>query len=334
MFPQHICTHCGRTTETMPTDRNPMAATICFSCLSSLIDIHSIQSAALFCRTYNIAFAPDLWIKLAERPNISPALTIHQYAEMALNPTQAAYVDLPPDFKDPASLTWERLDNLWAERRKQFDILAHVDEVRESFIERARLNWGAQYSFEELLKLEDLYYQSLRANSITNPIQRESLRTLLKVMIDMNKAIATKDSGELKNLTNSFAQLAKTAQLDNLIDETHTDDLTTLAEIVQIVEDSGFQMPYYDGKNRDAIDFAIKDITECVGKLVKNATGLGSLIEQMQNKYRTEEETKAAQEAQNEAPLASLLDTYSDDTPIPDEDDALITQDHLTEDDF
>ena len=192
-------------------------------------------------------------------------------------------------------------------------------------MERAQINWGKQYSFEELVKLEDLYYQSLRANAITNPIQRESLRTLLKIMIDINKSITGKDSGELKNLTSAFSQLAKTAQLDNLIDETHTDDLTTLAEVVQVVEDSGYEMPYYDGSDKDGIDFAIKDIEDCNRKLVRDATGLGPQIEQMVNKYQQEQESKKTKQVEQETPIEDIINKYNDENMPKDESDDVIT---------
>ena len=149
----------------------------------------------------------------------------------------------------------------------------------------------------------------------------------------MNKAITSKDTTELKNLTTAFSQLAKTAQLDNLIDETHTDDLTTLAEVVQIVEDSGFEMPYYDNKDRDGIDFAIHDIENSTAKLVRDATGLGPQIEQMMNKYKEDAELKKTEAETKKVTLEDMFNAYDEDNTPVEEDDSEITQATFTDDD-
>ena len=319
-FKVNTCPNCHSYSRLMSCSENPMARPLCFECLSKIINVHNINDAEKFCRTYNIGFSPQLWIKLAEQIAL-PSKMIETYAQTVLSQIEGAKT-----YSDKAAISFQKLNDEWAERTTQIDILNSVSEIKESFIERARINWGAQYSFEELVKLEDLYYQSLKANSITNPIQRESLRTLLKIMIDINKSIELKDTSEVKNLTTAFTQMAKTAQLDNLIDDTHTDDITTLAEIVQIVEDAGFDMPYYDNSDRDGIDFAIKDIEESNARLVKNATGLGPQIEQMVSKYQQEETTKNDEKAKEETPFSDLLSKYREDAPIPTEDDSVITE--------
>ena len=70
--------------------------------------------------------------------------------------------------------------------------------MKDAYILREGITWGHQYSFEELIELDSLYIQSIQANRITNPLQKKSLKTLLKVMVDMDKAILNHDSTELK----------------------------------------------------------------------------------------------------------------------------------------
>ncbi len=323
------CPRCHTRKYIMTNEKNPLAQPICFSCIAHYINILDMHDAERFCRTYNIPLVPELWIKLTKNVTESPAAMIKAYVDSfqaALSEPGSAYADL-------TDATFEKLNSIWSDEIRQRDIISRIPEFKVAFIERASINWGNTYSFEELMKLEDLYYQSLKANSITNPIQRESLRTLLKVLIDINKAIAANDSQELKNLTGAFGQLAKTAQLDNMIDQTRTDDLTTLAEIVQIVEDSGFEMPYYDGTDRDGIDVAIKNIQESNARLIKGATGLGPQIEQMIAKYQQEREEALADDAAAETPLSSLIAEYGEPDEIADEDDSEITGFDFSEDD-
>lgn len=319
------CPKCRSLNTLMSTAKNPMAQPLCFDCIVKIIDIHNIHDAEKFCRTYNIPFSPDVWIKLEEQIPV-PSKMVQTYAEAMLDERNNALDGSTGEFVDRAGLTFEKINMQWAQMIKQREIISKIAPLKEAFIEREQLNWGDKYNFEDLLKLNDLYIQSLRANSITNPIQKESLRTLLKIMIDINKAIVLKDTRDLKSLTTAFSTMAKTAQLDNLIEETHTDDLTTLAEIVQIVEDSGFEMPYYDGKDRDGIDIAIHNITESNARLVRTATGLGPQIEQMIAKYKQEEEEKKTKKAEEEVSITDLLDHYDEAQSIEEEDDSLLTE--------
>ena len=308
----------------MSNRNNPMAEELSFEFIASITNVHDTHDAEKFCRTYNIPFMPDVWIKMADSIPV-PATMIKEYAAAMFDERNNALNGETGEYIDRAHLTFETINNLWSKTTKQRDILLRLKPLQDDFVTRERINWGDQYDFNDLVKLSDLYIQSLKANSITNPIQKESLRTLLKIMIDINRAIVTKDTAELKSLTAAFSTMAKTAQLDNMIETTHTDELSTLAEIAQIVEDSGFEMPYYDGADRDAIDIAIHDIEESNARLVKTATGLGPQIEQMMAKYREEQEQGAAEAAQADIDISSLLAAYDTEQQIEEEDDSLIT---------
>lgn len=317
---------CPRThtlSKLMSNRNNPLAEEVSFDYIASIINVRNIHDAEKFCRTYNIAFMPDVWIKMADAIPL-PAKMIEEYAAAMFDERNNALDGQTGEYVDRAQLTFETINNLWAKTTKQRDILLRLKPLQEDFVARERINWGDQYDFNDLVKLSDLYIQSLKANSITNPIQKESLRTLLKIMIDINRAIVTKDTAELKSLTAAFSTMAKTAQLDNMIETTHTDELSTLAEIAQIVEDSGFDMPYYDGADRDAIDIAIHDIEESNARLVKTATGLGPQIEQMMAKYREEQEKQATDKAHTEVDISTLLTAYEDEQQVEEEDDKLI----------
>lgn len=307
----------------MSNRNNPLAEEVSFDYIATVINVRDTHSAELFCRTYNIAFMPDVWIKMADSIPV-PAKMLETYAAAMFDEKQNALDGQTGEYIDRAKLTWEAVNSLWSKTIKQRDILLRLQPLQADFVTRERINWGDQYDFNDLIKLNDLYIQSLKANSITNPIQKESLRTLLKIMIDINRAIVTKDTGELKSLTAAFSTMAKTAQLDNMIEDTHTDELSTLAEIAQIVEDSGFDMPYYDGTDRDAIDMAIHDIEESNARLVKTATGLGPQIEQMMTKYREEQADKADKAAQEEVNISALLTAYETDQQVEEEDDSLV----------
>ena len=210
--------------------------------------------------------------------------------------------------------------------RRFSEVLSKIAPLKESYTDRQRLTWGSQYSFEELVKLDSLYIRSIQANNIVNPLQRESLRTLLKVMADMDNAITLKDSTELKNLASTYKTLAATAQLSEMIEKTKTDDITTLAEVAETLEANGFVMPYYHGEEKDAIDMAIHNIQESNRYTILNATGLGQLVQQIADKYNSSKEEEMTNEATSKTSIQDLQNEYETPEDVPDESDEDITK--------
>lgn len=156
----------------------------------------------------------------------------------------------------------------------------------------------------------------------------------------MDKAILQRDSAELKNLSSTYSTLAKTAQLDEMIEDTHTDDITTLAEVTDVLENAGFDMPFYDGADRDAIDMAIHDIQESNSRTIKDSTGLGPLIEELMEKKRAQDAAKLNLDATSKTPLSTMEEIYKDPAngfdiigEIPNEDDNTIIDEKFEEDD-
>ena len=58
--------------------------------------------------------------------------------------------------------------------------------MRDAFEERARTKWGLGYTFIELIQLENLLINTIKAHNVTEPmrldaIQKRRLRFLLKL---------------------------------------------------------------------------------------------------------------------------------------------------------
>jgi hypothetical protein len=146
-------------------------------------------------------------------------------------------------------------------------------------------------------------------------------------MADMDNAITLKDSTELKNLASTYKTLAATAQLGEMIEKTKTDDITTLAEVAEVLEANGFVMPYYHGEEKDAIDMAIHNIQESNRYTILNATGLGQLVQQIADKYHDTQEQQMTDEATSKTSIQDLQEAYmSAPEDVPDESDEDITK--------
>lgn len=117
-----------------------------------------------------------------------------------------------------------------------------------------------------------------------------------------------------------------------MIQETRTDEITTVAELYDYMERSGFKFRFYDNNDRDEVDFTIKDIQETNRALVLEATGLQPLLEQLAKKRLEQAEEEQAAIATNNTPLDELLEAMPDENNIEVEADNTATDYDFSED--
>lgn len=200
-------------------------------------------------------------------------------------------------------------------------MLQRIEPIKESYIERGYLKWGEQYTFEELVKLDSIYIKTLKANNIINPMQKEAVRTLCKLQIELDEAIRAKDPKAIKDFSAAYSTFAKQADLENMINESKTDDITTVAELYQYMEDQGFVFKFHDGFDKDEVDRAITDIQEANRRLILEATGLQSLLEEMIRKRTEEKEKDYAQSVVENTTLQDLMNFTPEENDIETESD-------------
>lgn len=176
---------------------------------------------------------------------------------------------------------WREATKRWKDCKTQAQIIQRLEPIKESYIERSVLKWGLGYSFEELINLDNIYLATLKANNITNPLQKEAVKMLCKLQIETSKAILIGDTKTVKDYSTAYATFAKQAYLEDMIAETKTDEITTVAELYQFMEDQGFQFKFYDNFDRDDVDIAMKDIKEANKTVILESSGLNTLLEQM-----------------------------------------------------
>lgn len=144
----------------------------------------------------------------------------------------------------------------------------------------------------------------------------------------MNEAIRAKDAKAMKDYSTAYSTFAKQADLESMINETKTDDITTVAELYDYMEKSGFQFKFYDGYNRDEVDRTIKDIQDTNRRLILESTGLQPLLEEMARQKMETKETEYAEQVLNQdgSTLQDLLNFKPEDGEIDTEDDESATQ--------
>lgn len=61
IHPVGHCAKCGRLHAQLVFNNNPIigAPTVCYDCVAATLDVHNLNHADLFCRTYNFPFDPE-----------------------------------------------------------------------------------------------------------------------------------------------------------------------------------------------------------------------------------------------------------------------------------
>jgi len=144
----------------------------------------------------------------------------------------------------------------------------------------------------------------------------------------MDEAIRAKDTKALKDLASAYSTFAKQADLEGMINETKTDDITTVAELYDYMEKNGFQFTFFDNNPRDEVDRTIQDMQEYTRKLVLESTGLGTLLEEMARTRIQNAEQDLTNQAAEKMSLDDLMNFSADDMEVDTEaDDEAINED-------
>jgi len=150
----------------------------------------------------------------------------------------------------------------------------------------------------------------------------------------MDEAIRGKDAKSLKDFASAYATFAKQADLEGMINETKTDDITTVAELYDYMEKNGFQFTFHDNNARDEVDRTIQDMQEYLRKLVLESTGLGTLLEEMARTRIQNAEQELTNQAAEKMSLDDLMNFSADDMEVDTEaDDEAINEDFSDEQD-
>lgn len=311
------CPKCGRTKELMFSNNPLDGGTICFDCIKENLEYNNLSHADFFCRTYNLEFDPEVWMEMAN----DQGEDVFKYYTSTIIENSEDHVNLY--YNSSTRDLWAKANKEWEKTRSMAEIINRIAPIRESYIMRGRLKWGEQYTFEELIKLDSIYTKTLKANNITNPMQKEAVKTLCKLQIEMDEAIRAKDAKAIKDFSSAWSTFAKQADLETMINETKTDDITTVAELYKYMEDQGFHFKFHDGFDRDEVDRAITDIQNANRKLILESTGLQQLLEDMahQQMQSREEEYAAQVMNQEQVSIQDLLNFTPEDGEIDTESD-------------
>ena len=290
------CSKCGQNHTLLPSN-NPLVPDICTQCIIQTMDYKNIEHADFFCRTYNLPFDPNLWTKMSKdyKHNVFKEYTLLQMEEEDLEDYEHLNTDL-----------WKQLNEEWGLVQTHEELIAKIRPIKEGYMLRNQIKWGSNYNFEELITLENLFLNTLKANDVSNPMQKDAIKKACKMSIALDRAIINGDSKEINELSKAYQNFVKTAKIDDLITASSQDVISNVAQLVKFIEDEGFEFKYYDDVDRDIVDKSMKDIQDFIKRLVLDATGLEGVFETINSALKTEDALKKDAESYEKVPLEEL----------------------------
>ena len=293
------CPKCGNHNLILPSN-NPLVPSVCNYCISSNLDYNNIEHGDFFCRTYNLPFRPEVWTKFIKLygKDIYKEYISTIYDE---NIENLYHTTTTKDL-------WKELNNEWELIQMHEQLISKIEPIKEGFLLRNRIKWGMNYSFEELIRLEDLFVHTISSNEATNSMQVDAIKKACKMSIELDRAILARDVKEINELSKAYQNFIKTAQIDQIITASSEDVISNVAELVDFVEKSGFKFNYYDNVNRDIVDRSLEIMKNYNKRLVTDATGLNIIFESINNAVKRENEEKANIEAYDQVPLEDLYE--------------------------
>jgi hypothetical protein len=110
-------------------------------------------------------------------------------------------------------------------------------------------------------------------------MQIDAIKKACRLSVALDRAITTGESKSINELSKSYQNFVKTAQIDDIITNASKDVISNVSELVAYIEEQGFEMPYYDGVERDVVDISMNDIKDYLRRLVIDNTGLEAEFE-------------------------------------------------------
>lgn len=186
-------------------------------------------------------------------------------------------------------------------------LLEALEPIKKDFITRGQIKWG-NYTFTELIQLENLFNQTIDTFDINNPFQIESVKKACKLSVAVDRAIAEGvDTKDISALISSYNSVLKTAKIEDMIDSANTDVIRNISDLVQYLEENDFKFEYYDKVERDIVDKTINIMKEHTTNLVLESTGLEATLNQIKESYEAQKILEADNQAYKALPLEELL---------------------------
>lgn len=143
-----------------------------------------------------------------------------------------------------------------------------------------RLKWGRGYSWEERVRMEQLYNDMISSYDIQGAGHKDTLIMVCKASLKANQLIDAGDIDGFQKMQKAYDSLMKSGKFTAAQNKGESGEFVdSIGELVALCEREGFIPRYYTEGPQDKVDRTLQDLQQYTHTLVTEEMNLGNMIE-------------------------------------------------------
>lgn len=154
------------------------------------------------------------------------------------------------------------------------------DQLTEEDKLMLRLKWGRGYSWEERVRMEQLYKDMMSSYDIQGAGHKDTLIMVCKTSLKANQLIDAGDIDGFQKMQKAYDSLMKSGKFTAAQNKGESGEFVdSIGELVTLCEKEGFIPRYYTDGPQDKVDRTLQDLQQYTHTLVTEEMNLGNMIE-------------------------------------------------------
>lgn len=234
---------------------------ICNDCLKEILkeDDFSWDIIDKICQCADVPFIPDKFEELHEihGDNVFPF-----YADIFF-------------LEEFEGLGWGDYFREFKKLKKENAIEEELPEIRQEKIRKLEEKWGANYDYEALSYLENLYVGLLMTQNVNGALQGDQALKICKISYELDSRI--REGDDFDKMLSSYDRLVKVAEFTPK-NVKNINDFDSIGELGRWLEKRGWKNQYFDDVSQDIVDESMMNIQNYNQRLYTNESGIGDEI--------------------------------------------------------
>lgn len=281
---------------------------ICNNCLDKWLgDCTDLQKADKFCQYVDIPFGTNDWMVMVKN---NGAGMFKMYAMQNWS-------------KNYDTIDWKPIHDEWVQILKEGREREEISALSKEDLNKLREFWGMEYTEEQLKRMQALYEDIERTQSITTAIQRDNARKMCMLSYQVEKSIWDADAkgSDTKALISAYNDLAKAADFSPKTAR-NAGDFESIGELCAYLEKKGYKNDFYNWQPKDEVDLVMKNLQNYLRRIVVGETNiaeeLNEKLDQIQQMNKLEDYNEDEERYNRIVVDDSLADEYNEDFEVDD----------------
>lgn len=194
------------------------------------------------------------------------------------------------------------------------------DQLTEEDKLMLRLKWGRGYSWEQRVRMEQLYNDMMNSYDIQGAGHKDTLIMICKASLKANELIDAGDIDGFQKMQKAYDSLMKSGKFTAAQNKGESGEfIDSIGELVALCEREGFIPRYYTDGPQDKVDRTLQDLQQYTHTLVTEEMNLGNMIEASLREIVKDKEREAHIDVEDSDEDDELFD-YEGATELTDED--------------